>query len=260
VTRGSVIAIIAISFNWFVFQVISNAPVHLVFSKVNKLLAPTVYISNPQGSLFSGTASSIRIHSLGSPLVFERVTWKLSTWKLIIGQLALDVSSSKSSQASINGSIAMKLTRTLELKDFNIQLPASKLAQNLTMQAPISGLFNLKSDHIKFNLKEKKLTHISKSSLLTWEKAEVNLGKNVVLGDYKGIVTEKKSGQFLISISDDNAKLKVNGNVMFKLNPFKYDVDMNIEKTDELPVEFTNMLSYLGRENAKGIIKFKTSN
>lgn len=256
-SKRQIILLVVIAVAWFLFRVLTTVPAPLVFNKLNSLMAPTVQIVNPQGSVWKGNAAALNLNMPGSELIFENIDWTLKAWKLLLGQVALDLKS-KPADNYINAQVAVGFTGNISASNLDLALPAQLIARNFNVPAKLDGVLKLRSNYLK--VADMKLAELDENTVLLWENAGMNMGKQITLGDYQGKLSKQDDGAFKIQLSDNDANLKANGDVVVQFEPLKYNVDLLLEKTDKLPPDVGNMLTYLGKPNADGKIQVNKSN
>lgn len=161
---------------------------HLVAERSNK----TVFLVDPKGTAWDGSASRVVIASSAEQVGIEQVRWHARLDRLVRGEMAAQVQMSERSSALI-----VTTPRSITLEDARLSVPANLLAvlaPNLSIWRP-SGEFEI--DTAGFTIGS---DGAKGRATLVWQHAGTSLSRVQPLGDYAASVDgNNKAVDFVVS-------------------------------------------------------------
>lgn len=177
---------------FYVFFLLGWVPAEVVARFAAQRSNNTVFLVDPKGTAWDGSASRVVIASPAEQVAIEQVRWHARLSRLVRGELAAQVQISDHSNALI-----VTTPRSITLEDARLRLPAnllSVLAPNLSIWRP-SGEFRIDTTGFTVGNEGSK-----GQAILLWRHAGTNLSRVQPLGDYTASVEGSgKAINFVVS-------------------------------------------------------------
>lgn len=195
------------------------------------------------GSLWDGRADALawRGTSLGA------IRWELSSWRLLRGQLALDMQLQDKDTLLTSNAL---LTRdgTLTLHNVNARLSAARLMLfNPGLPVAADGT-------VAVNLEEARLPPQGAPALrgaIVWSQALLVAGQPLKLGDLKLTLQPGETGGTTGTLSDAGGPLEINGTFTLDANR-SYRLEAKLRARPDADASLGSSLQMLGRPDGRG--------
>lgn len=253
--KGNIVKLVLAGVALFLVLLISSIPARLVLGHAGKAAPGMFYADGIQGTIWTGSASSILVNAQGNILDLGKGNWKLSALPLLWGTVSIELNTSGEQSINTQASIG---TSSVSLEATDLALPATVIAKYLPIPVRIDGNINLHLDEFEFAYNDMLLNALQ--GVFLWEDAQIDMtGTPSLLGTYKAELSRSDNGAAIAKISDNQALLGVTGTV--KLQPQKkaYVIDVNIKPQQGLDPMLAQMIPQLGRTSADGSVLLQTS-
>lgn len=214
---------------------------------------PDLGVYEVSGTIWKGTAASALVHNQ----TLNNVSWNLSFWPLLTGQVHLEITSNKRNSVAVNGSVNLGLiSQQLIFDDVKIQLPAELIFTQAPLPVPVigAGTVNIRINSGRFDLTQAMPTCLDLDAQGIWNNAGVLATNGMVdLGQFDAQMTCSNE-QYRISVEEPNGlglSFIATGN-----NPQNLSVNGQFKLPDSLPEDMQRVGQFLGQPDATGYSQF----
>jgi hypothetical protein len=223
-TKKSILLHVLVAFITLLVLIAARTPAQLVFSRLSKVpqFSQMVSYSSVNGTLWNGRLADLSVRNGTMNLMLGDAQWSINPLYFLMGKLNVHVQAKKDVQ-TIEGNVAISVTKTLSLSNMHIQAPASVVAQFYPVPGFLDGQFDVALKNMavsKDGISELNGTVVIKDMKYT-------LASLVELGTYSAEVAMNK-GVIRADLSDIAAQVGVSGNVKFTPKTRLYEVDMKL--------------------------------
>jgi len=180
-----------------------------------------VLIQGISGTLWNGRARVIDIDNIAQ---LDNTKWSLSGWKILLGQIAIDIDTQYSGRG-ITAEIGSSFLGRLFVNNLIADITAENVAKLANIPiAQLSGLISLNIEHAQWKQGELPLA----TGIINWKDASVTVADSASLGNV--VITLNESDEHLLTadIKNQGGDIKINGDA--KLVP-EADYAVNITLT-----------------------------
>lgn len=233
----------------YVIFLLIKLPANQLISRIT--LPPQMSISGVDGTIWDGNASSVIFNNIE----VENVHWDTSFWRLLTGQLVLDLDAGNarsSDQVSFDGNIAVSLfnTKHIQADNFVLYLPANMvIAQiNLPVSVDAAGRFKVEIEQLDYPGQCESLAGKGQ-----WINAGMEgLGEPLSLGNFDADLSCIETDT-LISVKEPNsfglsAQTRVTQDLQFS-------VDGKFKPDESLPKQVKDAALFFGQPDPQGYYK-----
>lgn len=205
-------------------------------------LPVTADVYGIDGYLLSGYAKSVVIN--GKPV--GSLSWELSPWSLVIGQLATTWQL-RLQDGYLQGGASMDMEGAVTLYELDGRVPAA-LVHKYTPLFPITL-----DGQLSLNLSEVRNTGgiPGISGVAVWHQAMVNLPQQLKLGDLKLDLTPGENGGTVVNVNDSGGPLQAEGKLSLDNNRH-YRIQLQLAARDRKDKNLNQALAMLGTPDKNG--------
>jgi general secretion pathway protein N len=210
-----------------------------------------VTIQGVSGSLWNGRAYLI---TADNSVTLNNTKWSFSAWKLLIGQLAVDMTTHYAGN-DIETELGTSFLGRYFVNDLSAALTANELAQlaNIPL-AQLSGRITLNIEHAQWQPGELPLA----TGEIKWQDATVTIADTASLGNVSIVLGESEQQQLIASISNQGGDIAVEGT--FELIPeVDYSLDITLTPTASANDNIKQSLGMFAKRQANGEYQLKKS-
>jgi len=210
-----------------------------------------VSLSNPVGTIWSGSATPVLNFKQGAPFPLERMDWSISLRAIFSGNILLLL---KESAAPQNPPAEIYLGfRQVELRNIAIELPAAVMGElNPMLQTMrFQGRVGITAD----NLVLQRSGAVTGKMAATWQMAGSAMSPVNPFGSYHFDLSGM-GDKIQIGLSTVSGDLQLNGQGEW-LTVGKLSFQATAKAIDSRKEVFSEMLHHLGPETAPGVFSFK---
>ncbi len=181
---------------------IATIPAHLISAPVNDM--GVINIQGVSGSLWDGKAYSITINN---NVEFKNTQWSFSGWKILVGRIALDLSS-QFEENDISAELGLSFAGRVFINNLKAEISAQQVAQlaNIPM-AQLAGLISINIDSAQWKQGELPVA----SGVINWRNAEVTVAETASLGDVTITLFESAQQRLQADIKNQGGDIKIDG-------------------------------------------------
>jgi general secretion pathway protein N len=210
-----------------------------------------VTMQGVSGSLWNGRAYLI---TADNSLSLNNTEWSFSAWKLLLGQLAVDVSTQYAGN-NIETELGTSFLGRYFVNDLSAALTANDLAQlaNIPL-AQLSGRITLNIEHAQWKQGELPTA----TGEIKWQDATVTVADTASLGNVSIILGESDQQLLAAAISNQGGDIKIEGKA--ELVPAAdYSLDMTLTPTATANNNIKQSLGMFAKRQANGVYQVKKS-
>ncbi|RKZ60377.1 MAG: hypothetical protein DRQ44_12825 [Gammaproteobacteria bacterium] len=233
----------------YLFFLITAIPASTVVNLVNN--STLVNIRGINGTIWEGDATLI---SINKTVELNNTKWTFTTWKLLLGQIAFQVTS-EFDDRNVESEIGVSFLSKYFINDLTATLSAEKIASlaNIPL-VQLSGDINLSLEHAHWKKDELPLA----TGVITWTQAAITVADTVSLGKLTIALSENDQQFLLANINNIDGDLSVNG--LAELIPeASYSVDIKLTPTASTSDNIKSSLSLFAKKQKNGDFLFKNT-
>lgn len=182
---------------------ITTMPVNTVSSIIND--NSPVKIRGVSGTIWHGKAFSVDINN---SIQLQSTEWSFTVWKLLLGQLAIDIETQYLDN-NINSEIGTSFLGRYFINDLSATILAKDLAQLAEIPlAQLSGLISLNITHAQWKQGELPIA----TGEINWKDAAVTITDTASLGNVSILLNESEQQLLNADISNQGGDIKISGN------------------------------------------------
>lgn len=205
--------------------------------------AQAIELSGVSGTIWTGEAMSVNIKRLN----LGKFNWDLSGWRLLIGNVALDMSfASPLSQGS--GNIAVGLQGAVTAQDLQINMAASMLTP-LFYGLPVSFDGDIRGNIESLQMEQGQ--RLSATGRIAWHKASLATLQNIELGDHMALLEPENRGTTITIKDTSNGPIETNLKIELK-GTGEYKINGSLKARDQGQQQITEALRLIGRADNQG--------
>ncbi len=248
--RYTVFAIIS----YIVFLIVTlPASVGFSFIKNNPQLNRQIQFSSVSGTVWSGSASSVRISGIN----IGQLDWNLKLLPLLLGELGvyIKVKNQQVSASTVSGagSLAVSVFGNIKVDNFSARFPIDLLAPVLYgLPVRFGGDVNM---HIN-SLSIEKGSRFNLKSRIVVSKARLVSPQHIEYGDILIQASPQLSGSQFV-LTDQGGPLVLNGIVKLKGNGL-YSINLGLDARNSASKDLRAGLGFLGRRDASGKYRYQS--
>jgi hypothetical protein len=205
------------------FFLLSRMPAFVVVNQL-KPNASMVSLGQVSGTLWQGSVSSLQIRYGNSNIDLGHTQWQVNTWKLLLGQLALNIKAENGKQ-TINGDVAVAMNKTLTLSDAEIMVDAGIISQFYPVPGVIEGSFDIAVKELELAANANAIAMLD--ATVVYNNAKFTLSEPVDLGTFAVRLTSEKETIKAV-LSDVDAHVGINGDIVFTPQTRSYDANIKL--------------------------------
>lgn len=228
---------------------IATIPAKSVSSLINDN-AP-VTLQGVSGTLWNGKAYVITVNNSTQ---LNNTDWSFTLWKLLIGQVAVDLHTQYAAN-NLNAEIGASFLGQYFVNNLTGKISANDVAQlaNIPL-AQLSGLISLNIEHAQWKQGQLPLA----TGEISWKDATITFADTASLGDVSIILGESEQQLLNVAIKNLGGDIKINGNA--ELVPeANYSVDIRLSPTPSASNSIKQSLGLFAKQQANGEYLFKNS-
>jgi len=208
-------------------------------------------IQGVSGSLWNGRAYLI---TADNSVTLNNTRWSFKAWKLLIGQLAVDMTTQYAGN-NIETEIGTSFLGRYFVNDLSAAVTANELAQSADIPlAQLSGLVTLHIEHAQWQQGELPLA----TGEIKWQDAAVTFADTASLGNVFIILGESEQQQLIAAISNQGGDIKIEGKA--ELVPAAdYSLDLTLTPTASANNNIKQSLGMFAKRQANGEYQLKKS-
>lgn len=231
----------------YFFLLIATIPAKPVIDQINT--HTSLNIQGVSGTLWQGKAYLVTVNN---DTTLKNSSWSVSSWKLLIGQLAADVETHLLGN-DIKSEIGATLLGSYFINQLNARIDAKDVAQLAAIPlAQLSGPMSIDIEHASWSKGELP----SATGVIDWNNAEVTVADTVSLG--KVTITMIEADQLYADIKNQGGDISIAGNA--RLEPeANYAVDITLTPTAATNNNIKQSLVMFAKQQPGGIYLFKNS-
>ena len=233
----------------YLFFLITAIPASTVVNLVNN--STLVNIRGINGTIWEGDATLI---SINKTVELNNTKWTFTTWKLLLGQIAFQVTS-EFDDRNVESELGVSFLSKYFVNDLTATLSAEKIASlaNIPL-VQLSGDINLSLEHAHWKKDELPLA----TGVITWTQAAITVADTVSLGKLTIALSENDQQFLLANIKNIDGDLSVNG--LAELIPeASYSVDIKLTPTASTSDNIKSSLSLFAKKQKNGDFLFKNT-
>jgi hypothetical protein len=202
----------------YLIFLVASIPAKPVTDLINENTA--LSLNGVSGNVWNGKAFIIDIDNTVS---LHNTRWSFSLWKLLIGQLAIDLSTQYLDN-DINTEIGASVTGWFFVNDLNAEISASALGELVNIPlAQLDGLISLNIENAQWKQGELPVA----SGQINWSDASVTIADTASLGNVSITLYESEQELLVADINNQGGDIKLNGKV--ELVPEEnYSIDLKL--------------------------------
>jgi general secretion pathway protein N len=233
----------------YLFFLITAIPASTVVNLVNS--NTPVNMQGIGGTIWEGEAALI---SINKTVELNNTKWSFTTWKLLLGQIAFQVTS-EFDDRNVEGEIGVSFLSKYFINDLTAMLSAEKLASlaNIPL-VQLSGDINFNLDHAHWEKDKLPLA----TGLITWTRAAITVADTVSLGKLTITLSENDQQLLLANIKNIDGDLSVNGQAEL-IPEASYSVDIKLTPTASTSDNIKSSLSLFAKKQKNGDFLFKNT-
>lgn len=182
---------------------ITTMPANTVSSIIND--NSPVKIRGVSGTIWHGKAFSVDINN---SIQLHSTEWSFTVWKLLLGQLAIDIETQYLDN-NINSEIGTSFLGRYFINDLSATILAKDLAQLAEIPlAQLSGLISLNITHAQWKQGELPIA----TGEINWKDAAVTVADTASLGNVSILLNESEQQLLNADISNQGGDIKISGN------------------------------------------------
>lgn len=182
---------------------ITTMPANTVSSIIND--NSPVKIRGVSGTIWHGKAFSVDINN---SIQLQSTEWSFTVWKLLLGQLAIDIETQYLDNR-INSEIGTSFLGRYFINDLSATILAKDLAQLAEIPlAQLSGLISLNITHAQWKQGELPIA----TGEINWKDAAVTIADTASLGNVSILLNESEQQLLNADISNQGGDIKISGN------------------------------------------------
>ena len=182
---------------------ITTMPANTVSSIIND--NSPVKIRGVSGTIWHGKAFSVDINN---SIQLQSTEWSFTVWKLLLGQLAIDIETQYLDN-NINSEIGTSFLGRYFINDLSATILAKDLAQLAEIPlAQLSGLISLNITHAQWKQGELPIA----TGEINWKDAAVTITDTASLGNVSILLNESEQQLLNADISNQGGDIKISGN------------------------------------------------
>lgn len=180
-----------------------------------------VKILGASGTLWQGRAFSVLVNN---SIQLQATEWSFNAWKLLIGQIAIDVETQYLNN-TISAEVGTSYLGRYFINGLNATIPAEHLAQLAEIPlAQLSGSISMNIEHAQWKQGELPVA----SGEINWKEATVTVADTAALGNVSIILSESDKQLLTAEIKNQGGDITISGNA--ELLP-EADYALNIKLT-----------------------------
>lgn len=235
----------------FLITLLVKAPASLMDAWASQATNGVVSLSNPAGTLWSGSATPVLNFKQGAPFPLERMEWNISFRSILSGAILLQLRESAAPQkppAEIYFGF-----RQVELRNIAIELPAATMGElNPLLRAMrFQGQVGISTD----NLVLQRSGAVTGKASANWQMAGSTLSPVNPFGNYRFDLSGV-GDKVQINLSTVSGDLQLNGQGEW-LTTGKLSFQTTAKAVGASKEVFSEMLHHLGPETEPGVFLFK---
>lgn len=182
---------------------ITTMPANTVSSIIND--NSPVKIRGVSGTIWHGKAFSVAINN---SIQLQSTEWSFTAWKLLLGQLAIDIETQYLDN-NINSEIGTSFLGRYFINDLSATILAKDLAQLAEIPlVQLSGLISLDITHAQWKQGELPIA----TGEINWKDAAVTVADTASLGNVSILLNESEQQLLNADISNQGGDIKISGN------------------------------------------------
>lgn len=182
---------------------ITTMPANTVSSIIND--NSPVKIRGVSGTIWHGKAFSVDINN---SIQLQSTEWSFTVWKLLLGQLAIDIETQYLDN-NINSEIGTSFLGRYFINDLSATILAKDLAQLAEIPlAQLSGLISLNITQAQWKQGELPIA----TGEINWKDAAVTITDTASLGNVSILLNESEQQLLNADISNQGGDIKISGN------------------------------------------------
>ena len=203
----------------YLVLLITTIPASTISSIIND--NGPIKIQGISGTLWHGEALTV---SINNSIQLQATEWSFTAWKLLIGQIAIDVETQYLDN-NINSEIGTSFLGQYFINDLSATIHAKDLAQIAAIPlAQLSGLISLNIEHAQWKQGELPLA----TGEINWKDAAITVAETASLGNVSILLTESDQQLLNAEIKNQGGDIKISGSA--ELVP-ESDYAVNIKLT-----------------------------
>jgi general secretion pathway protein N len=233
----------------YLLFLLATIPAQFITDNISKN-AP-VTIQGVSGSLWNGRAYLITVDN---SVTLNNTKWSFSAWKLLIGQLAVDMTTHYAGN-DIETELGTSFLGRYFVNDLSAALTANDLAQlaNIPL-AQLSGRITLNIEQAQWQPGELPLA----TGEIKWQDATVTVVDTASLGNVTIVLGESEQQQLIAAISNQGGDLAVEGTVEL-IPEADYSLDITLTPTASANNNIKQSLGMFAKRLANGEYQLKKS-
>lgn len=237
---------------FYLFFLLAWMPAEVVARLVAERSQQRVFLLDPQGTAWKGSASQVVLTSSGEQIMLPKFSWNTRLDRLIRGQIAAELALGNESHA-----LVATTPSSIALEDASVTLPA----QLLTFAMPSLAVWQPSGD-LKLDTKRLLVRKdgAEGQGTLLWQRAGTRLSRIQPLGDYS-VNMDGKKDQLGFSVTTLSGSLQLNGQGVWRS---KTDWEFNGQaRADQgKQAELGDLLKLISRRSEGGVylLQFKSNN
>jgi len=226
---------------YFVFLVIT-IPAKPIINLINN--NNIISIQGINGTLWNGKA---RIINIDNTVQLENTKWSFSAWKLLLGEIAVDVDTHYSSQ-TITTEIGSSFFGKLFVNNLKGKITAADVTTlaNIPL-AQLSGLITVNIEHAEWKQGELPLA----KGFINWNNAVVTVAESASLGNVSITLQESDEHLLTANIKNQGGDIKISGNANL-IQPENYSVNINLLPTASANNNIKQSLNLFAQKQKNG--------
>jgi len=210
-----------------------------------------VKMQGVSGTLWNGRAYLI---TTDNAVTLNDSKWSFTVWKLLIGQLAVDMTTQYAGK-DIETELGTSFLGRYFVNDLSATLAASDLAQlaNIPL-AQLSGLITVNIEHAQWRQGELP----SASGEIKWRDAAVTIADTASLGNVSMVLGESEQQQLIASISNQGGDIAIEGTIEL-IPEADYSLNITLTPTASANNNIKQSLGMFAKRQANGEYQLKKS-
>ncbi|NVK55860.1 MAG: type II secretion system protein N [Alteromonadaceae bacterium] len=223
---------------------------------INRLSLPAnISISGVSGTLWQGQAERLQINNI----LINDLSWDVSAWSLLTGQLAADLNAGNMRDASsiaFKGPVKVNLfnPESFSTEDFLLYLPVAWVLAEVTLPIPVAA-----GGRFRVNVEELDFDNTACQTMMAygdWLNATVAGTQGPIeLGTFSAKISCAQQ-QFVVDVAEPNA-FGLTMQAKAQQDMSNLSVTGQFKPDPSLPQEVHDAAQFFGRPNAEGYIQFK---
>ena len=228
---------------------IASIPASTISSIIND--NSPLKLNGVSGTLWHCKAISI---SINNSILLQSTEWSFNTWKILIGQFALDIETQYLNN-TINSEIGISFLGKYFINNLSATIPAKEVAQLAEIPlAQLSGSISLDIEHAHWKQGELPTA----SGEIHWKNATVTVADTASLGNISIILGESEQQLLHAEINNQGGDIKISGSAEL-VEENNYALNMKLTPTASANANIKQSLGFFAKRQNNGDYLLKKS-